>query len=140
MNFKYDGKKFQGTRAEILKQIEIAFPFELIDGYFRYGIEIIPVNTNYTYLDHVRMVLIKRIQDQVPVDFEIKIGDIVYHGTKEEIKRNFLDAIKEIDVIFKYNNQFDLLGIHIFGYPDETISLIRNRLIVKALEIIKETI
>ncbi len=69
MNFKYAGRVFTGTRADILKQLETAFPFELIDDRLCYGHETIRCNDPlYSQLDHVRMVLVKRIQNRVPED------------------------------------------------------------------------
>ena len=127
MNFRYAGVEFKGTRDEILKKLETAFPFELIDDRLCYGHETIRCNDHlYSHLDHVRMVLVQRIQDKVPQEnYEIKIGDIVYHGTKKEIERNFLDAIRGVDVIFEGVNQFSLLGIVVDGIRGCTIKSVR---------------
>ena len=130
MNFKYDGKKFQGTRAEILKQIEIAFPFEIVNGNFRRGNVSMPCNFNYTYLDAVKNTLIKRIQDQVPQEiYDVRIGNDIYHGTKEEIEHQFITNIKGIDIIFMRENRFELLGVSARGYSGDTFSIIRDKII-----------
>ena len=137
MNFRYAGKDFIGTRAEILEQLKTAFTFELVNGNFRYGHETIPCDFKYAHVDFVKNILISKIQDQVPQEtYHIRIGDQIYHGTKTQIEQTFLDNIKEVDVIFRGNNQFELLGTCVTGKPGYTISMIRGKIITKVKRMI----
>ena len=116
MKYIFRNKLYQGTRTEIVDQLVVDLRDLL--GYQPYDIH-------------------KLLKD-IPETFDIEIGIDTFRGTKEEILEQFMANIRGVDVIFKYNNQFDLLGICIFGYPGETISTIRSRIIKKVRRIIDE--
>ncbi len=119
-----------GTRAEILEKIETAFIFTLRDNILLFGEEEYSVFDDIN-LDAVKDVLVGRIKCKVPQD--IKIGDVYYTGTKEEIKRKFLDNIRGV---FQCDRHFELLGVCVFGLPGETISSIRKNIIKKVEKMI----
>ena len=138
MKFEYCDQILIGTRAEILEKIETAFVFTLKDNILLLGEEEYSVFDGIN-LSAVKEVLVGRIRCKVPQDtFDIKIGNIDYNGTKEEIKIQFLMDIEGVDVRFKGNDYFELLGVRVFGHSDETISSIRNRIIKKMIRMIDE--
>lgn len=131
MIFKYVGRDFIGTRAEILEQIENYFSSLNIDD-IHLGEESFSINK-------IKRILIKRIQDKVPKEiFNIKIGNVIYNGTKYKIKREFLDTAKGVDVIHKGSGQFELLGVCVYCDSYESVSEIRSQILEEVKRIIND--
>ena len=64
MIFEYCGKKFTGTRAKILEQIETTFSAYV--GINVSGDEVIHLGEESFPIDKIKRVLLKRIQEKVP--------------------------------------------------------------------------
>ncbi len=64
MIFEHGGKRFIGSRAEILEQIETAFSTYI--NFTCFGAETIHLGEESFPIDKIKRVLLKRIQEKVP--------------------------------------------------------------------------